>query len=74
MIIVCTFKIKIESLDFESECIKDQLPYTNQDQPHLRHPPKSQSTPVGHKCSLHFEIRYIQLKKYVTSQNKSGLS
>ena len=24
MIIICTFKIKIESLNFENECIKDQ--------------------------------------------------
>ena len=34
MIILCTFKIKIESLNFENECIKDQWPYPNQDQPH----------------------------------------
>ena len=33
MIIICTFKIKIESLNFENECIKDQWPYPNQDQP-----------------------------------------
>ena len=33
MIIVWTLKIKIESLNFENECIKDQWPYQNQDQP-----------------------------------------
>ena len=34
MDVLCTLKIKIESLNFENECIKDKWPYPNQDQPH----------------------------------------
>ena len=32
MDVLCTFKIKIESRNLEHGCIKDQLPYPNQDQ------------------------------------------
>ena len=31
MDVLCTFKIKIDSQNLESECTKDQQPYTNQD-------------------------------------------
>ena len=31
MDVLCTFKIKIESQNFEHGCIKDQRPYANQD-------------------------------------------
>ena len=32
MSILCTFKIKMESQNLEYRCIKDQLPYPNEDQ------------------------------------------
>ena len=32
MDVLCTFKVKIESQNLDHECIKDQWPYSNQDQ------------------------------------------
>ena len=59
MIILCNFQVKIESQNLEHGCIKDQLPYLNQDQdakPKSRTSSPNQSlksTLKGHICSLH---------------------
>ena len=59
MDVLCTFKYKIESQNSEYKCIKDQLPYLNQDQdakPKSRTSSPNQSlksTLKGHRCSLH---------------------
>merc|ERR1712081_116960 len=56
-----TFKIKIESLNSDHGCIKDQLPYSNQDQDAK---PQSGTSSIlqspkpglkGHGCSLHLQ-------------------
>merc|ERR1711954_526316 len=57
--ILCNFKIKIESLNSDHECIKDKGPYPNQDQdakpksgtPSILQSPKSGLK--GHGCSFH---------------------
>ena len=45
---LCTFKIKIESLNWDHECIKDHWPYPNPDQDAkpCQEPPASSKAPV----------------------------
>ena len=61
MDVLCTFKITIESQNFDHRYIKDQWPYLNQDQDSK---PKSGTSSViqipkwghkGHGCSLHLQ-------------------
>ena len=61
MDVLCTFKIKIESKNLDPVCIKDQLPYPNEDQDAKS---KSGTSSVlqspkwrlqGHGCSLHLQ-------------------
>ena len=63
MDVLCTFKIKIESLNSDHGCIKDQWPYPNQDQDAK---PQSGSSSIlqspkwelkGHIYSLHLQSK-----------------
>ena len=61
MYALCTFKIKIESHNLDHGCVKDQWPYSNQDQDakpqsgisSILQIPKSGLE--GHGCSLHLQ-------------------
>ena len=61
MDVLCTFKIKIENQDLDHGCIRDQLPYPNQDQDANRQSETSsllQCPQAGlkrHGCSLHLQ-------------------
>ena len=61
MDVLCTFKIKIESQNLDHGCVKDQWPYSNQDQDAK---PQSGTSSIlqspkqwlkGHGCSLHLQ-------------------
>ena len=61
MDVLCTFKIKIESLNLDNGCIKDKWPYPNRDQDARSKSGTSSPhrTPEwgleGHGCSLHLQ-------------------
>ena len=61
MDVLCTFKISIESQNFEHECTKYQLPYLNQDQDAEFQSGASsiilsyKSKLEGHRCSLNHQ-------------------
>ena len=66
MVVLCTFKIKIECQNSEHKCIKDQGSYPNQDNDAKVHSvtssilKSSKSGLKGYECSLHL---YNQDKK-----------
>merc|ERR1711954_65704 len=68
MDVLCTFKIKIEIQNLDHGCIKDQLPYTKQDQDAKLQSGTSsilQSPKSGHKghgCSLNLQSQEREQK------------